>query len=124
MILSHSSVFSAFMGDTGITPALLKMTSMRPNFSRANATNAFTSARLTTSRLLYSATPPRSRISAAIFCRRSVRRAPRTTLAPCSASSRAVASPMPLLAPVMRTTRPATEAVEGVMFDMMLLPKI
>src|SRR5271156_461250 len=38
---------------------------------------------------------------------RSPRRAPSTTLAPCAASSRAVASPNPLLAPVITTTFPS-----------------
>src|SRR5512135_2691881 len=38
---------------------------------------------------------------------RSSRRAPSTTIAPCEESNRAVASPSPLLAPVMTTTLPA-----------------
>src|SRR6266850_1238252 len=38
---------------------------------------------------------------------RSVRRAPRNTLAPLDARRRAVASPRPLLAPVMTTTFPS-----------------
>src|SRR5215469_9489111 len=39
--------------------------------------------------------------------RRSMRRAPSTTLAPCAERSRAVASPSPLLAPVMTTIFPS-----------------
>jgi hypothetical protein len=41
---------------------------------------------------------------AASASRRSDRRAPRTTFAPRAASKSAVASPMPLLAPVITTT--------------------
>ena len=33
--VSHSSTFRAFIGDKGITPALLKITSTRPNLSNA-----------------------------------------------------------------------------------------
>src|SRR5215813_106160 len=45
-------------------------------------------------------------MSATTACRRSVRRAPRKTFAPFEARWRAVASPIPLLAPVMTTTFP------------------
>src|SRR6516164_5009811 len=54
-----------------------------------------------------SALPPRRLSSSANTLRRSMRRAPSTTLAPCAERSRAVASPSPLLAPVMTTTFPS-----------------
>src|SRR6266704_2278450 len=53
------------------------------------------------------ALPPLPVSSLASDWRRSTRRAPSTTLAPCAERSRAVASPSPLLAPVMTTTFPA-----------------
>jgi hypothetical protein len=52
------------------------------------------------------ASPPDAAIRFATASRRSVRRAPSTIFAPPSASRSAVASPMPLLAPVMATTLP------------------
>src|SRR5512132_290286 len=54
-----------------------------------------------------SALPPLTVISSANARRRSTRRAPSTTLAPCVERRRAVASPRPLLAPVMTTTFPS-----------------
>src|SRR5947209_5273457 len=54
-----------------------------------------------------SALPPLPVSSSANDWMRSMRRAPSTTLAPCAESSRAVASPSPLLAPVMTTTFPS-----------------
>src|SRR5438876_2688985 len=54
-----------------------------------------------------SALPPLPVSSSANDWMRSTRRAPSTTLAPCAERCRAVASPSPLLAPVMTTTFPA-----------------
>src|SRR5215212_719646 len=54
-----------------------------------------------------SALPPLPVNSSANDRRRSTRRAPSTTLAPCAERSRAAASPSPLLAPVMTTTFPS-----------------
>jgi hypothetical protein len=48
--------------------------------------------------------PPAASISATSRSSRSVRRAPRTTVAPSEARWRAADSPIPLLAPVMATT--------------------
>jgi len=107
----HSSTFSASSGESGITPALLMITSTRPKRCSAKSTKAWVSSRLVTSSARQAATPPRSPISATSFSSRSRRRAPSTTVAPWAASRRAVASPMPLLAPVMSTILP-------VMFDM------
>ena len=58
-------------------------------------------------RAAQAASPPACSMRAASASRRSGRRAPSTTFAPRSASSSAVASPMPLLAPVMATTLPS-----------------
>src|SRR6185312_14051337 len=90
--------------------ALLTRTSTRPKASRAPRTSASTSARRTTSVTPTCALPPALRISPARRSRRSLRLAPRETEAPSAAKSFAVASPMPLLAPVMTTTLPAIEA--------------
>src|SRR5438876_12156646 len=54
-----------------------------------------------------SALPPRPVSSSASDWMRSTRRAPNTTVAPCAERKRAVASPSPLLAPVMTTTFPS-----------------
>ncbi|AUS24727.1 hypothetical protein C1A50_0536 [Paenibacillus polymyxa] len=64
----------------------------------------FTSSRRLTSVLAYTTSPPASTMRAARASRRSGRRAPSTTFAPCSASKSVVASPIPLLAPVITTT--------------------
>src|SRR6266540_664952 len=60
-----------------------------------------------TSVCMASALPPFPVNSSATAWMRSVRRAPSTTHAPCVERSRAVASPSPLLAPVMTTTFPS-----------------
>src|SRR5437763_13625426 len=60
-----------------------------------------------TSVAIASALPPLSVSSPASDWRRSTRRAPSTTVARSAERSRAVASPSPLLAPVMTTTFPA-----------------
>ena len=62
------------------------------------------SLRSVTSRLRSLTVPPAFSISPAIAWRRSVPRAPSTTRAPFAANWRAVPSPIPLDAPVMRTT--------------------
>src|SRR5690606_38863208 len=85
-------------------PALLTMTSMRPKEAMAWLAKACTLARSLTSSATAVAMPPAAVISATSSCRRSWRRAPRTTRAPCAARVRAMAWPMPLLAPVTRTT--------------------
>src|SRR4029453_5902917 len=51
--------------------------------------------------------PPSTRMAETSDSSLSVRRAPRTTCAPFCASRRAVASPIPLLAPVITTTFPS-----------------
>ena len=62
--------------------------------------------------------PPLPVSSSANDWMRSTRRAPSTTLAPCAERSRAVASPSPLLAPVMTTTFPSMLLlIVGVLVD-------
>jgi len=67
---------------------------------------AETSSRRLTSVSAQDASPPAPAMRAARASRRSDPRAPGTTFAPRSASSSAVASPIPLLAPVIATTLP------------------
>ena len=103
-IRSHSSTFSASSGESGITPALLISTSMRPQRSSAACAKRDMAARSVTSSSRNSAVPPAARMSPARASSRSALRAPSISLAPAAPSSRAMAAPMPLLAPVMRTT--------------------
>jgi hypothetical protein len=85
IIRFHSSILSSASGESGMTPALLMITSILLNFFSANSTNACTSARLVTSSARYSAVPPAALISAVNFPNRSVRRAPSTTVCPLAA---------------------------------------
>src|SRR4030095_1671611 len=82
-------------------------TSTLPNALWEKLTNASTSSRFVTSSARYSAEPPSARMAETSDSSLSVRRAPRTTCAPLCASRRAVASPIPLLAPVITTTFPS-----------------
>ncbi|MCY1437561.1 hypothetical protein D9M71_537280 [compost metagenome] len=104
IIRFHSLTFNASSFESGITPALLMSTSTRPCNSTAKSMKDCMSSRLVTSSASTSAVPPAERMSSARASRRSVRRAPRTTRAPLLASRRAVASPIPLLAPVITMT--------------------
>jgi hypothetical protein len=92
------------MADSGMMPALFTMTSTRPHSASAASTRARTSVRSVTSTRRLRAVPPAASIPAAMASSRSVRRAPSMTLAPWAARSRAIASPMPLDAPVTTTT--------------------
>ncbi|MNM90476.1 hypothetical protein D3C81_1027390 [compost metagenome] len=104
IIRFHSSTLSASSFESGMTPALLTRTSTRPCNSTVKSMKDCMSSRLVTSSPITSAVPPAERISLARASRRSVRRAPKTTRAPLLASRRAVASPIPLLAPVITMT--------------------
>lgn len=102
----QSSTFHSERFPAGITPALAKRASTFPNRSRARETRASIFSRRVTSegkKATCSAPSWAARASS-----RSFRRALRTTFAPCSTNRRAVASPMPEEAPVMRTTFPAS----------------
>src|SRR6516165_7063120 len=83
---------------------LLIMTSIRPYVCTALSTNLFTWSHCVTSVVTASTLAPLLFSSFANDCKRSARLAPIATLAPCAHRSRAVASPSPLLAPVMTTT--------------------
>jgi hypothetical protein len=103
----HSSILRRSSGEIGINPALLTMTSIRPYVRTAESTNLFAWSWRVTSVDTASALPPLLVNSSTSDRRRSPRRAPSTTLAPCAERSRAVDSPSPLLAPVMTTTFPS-----------------
>src|SRR6201999_2325961 len=106
-IASQSSTQCSSNGETGMMPALLTRTSSRPKVSTASDTNPARSLRRLTSVTLATASPPDDDSRAATAFNRSARRAPSTSLAPRSASRSAVASPIPLLAPVIATTLPS-----------------
>ena len=98
----QSSTFHSERFPAGITPALAKRASTFPNRSRARETRASISSRRVTSegrKATCSAPSWAARASS-----RSFHRALRTTFALCATNRRAVASPMPEEAPVMRTT--------------------
>src|SRR3954469_13017829 len=99
IIRSHSSTGASTIGPSSITPALLMTVSSRPSSCAVRSTAAWACARSVTSASI--ASPP---ISPASASSRSLRRAATATVAPCAASARAVASPIPLLAPVTSAT--------------------
>src|SRR5919202_1435846 len=96
----------ASMGLPPPTPALLTSTSIRPYASIVLSTSRSTSVRAVTSVGTARARPPCRTISSASAWIRSARRAASTTAAPWRASSRAVAAPIPLEAPVTTATLP------------------
>jgi transcriptional regulator with XRE-family HTH domain len=87
-----------------MTPALPTYTSRRPCSATTASTTATKARWSVTSRVRASALWPSAAIDATTSARRSARRAVRTTWWPSAASRRAVAAPMPLLAPVTRAT--------------------
>src|SRR5215218_2285949 len=87
--------------------------SSRPNRSTVCWMTASAWMRSAMSAGITSAVPPAFSISAARSSRRSLRRATSATEAPASASWRAVAAPIPLLAPVTRATVPVSVDAMG-----------
>src|SRR3954469_6035464 len=85
-------------------PALLTATSSRPNRSTVRSTRRRTSSSSRTSARINSASPPTPRSSDASAAPSSSRRPEMTMRAPSCAKARAVARPMPVRAPVIRTT--------------------
>src|SRR5688572_19115659 len=77
---------------------------MRPKWATARSATFCSCARLETSAGTATASPPLSRICSATSASVRSLRAVRTTRAPCDAADRAVASPIPLEAPVMTMT--------------------
>src|SRR5258708_7105083 len=102
IVRSQSCTLPRSSGECGISPALLRMTSMRPCICTVWSTKLVTCSYCVTS--VFTAAFSSSASSFASASRRSMRRAPSTSLAPPRPSARAVASPSPLLAPVMTTT--------------------
>ena len=95
-------------------PALLNRQSRRPKRSTVWSIRAAMSASRMTSVRMKVASPPSSRVSASPF---SALRPARTILAPSSAQRRAVASPMPLVPPVMTMTLSLSRAAMGVLLS-------
>ena len=107
-----------------VMPALLTSTSMRPCFSWTLATTASMVARSVTSMTWPSASAPRARHCCTTASMPVGLMSQTMTMAPSVANLRAVASPMPWAAPVMRLTLPARRPSGvpwGVGLDMDLL---
>src|SRR5918998_3807313 len=105
---SHSSTGAPTTGPSSITPALLTTMSSRPSSPTVRSTAATACSRSVASSTTGSASSPSS---PAIVSSRSARRAGAGTLAPKAAGGSAVASPMPLLAPVTSATVPSRASV-------------
>jgi hypothetical protein len=88
-------------------PALLTITSARPNSSITWSRSCVRSFSFVTSHRIGSAMRPVAPISFANSSRRSVRRADTTTSAPASAIANAVARPIPAEAPVTTAIAPS-----------------
>src|SRR4051794_33873286 len=100
---ASSSVSRIESSSGGEMPALLKQTSTPPKCSTVAAYMACTSSALVTSACTYSPS-----ISSARALPTSSARSATTTCAPSAAKRRAPARPMPLAAPVMTATLPAS----------------
>jgi hypothetical protein len=107
----HSSTGASRIGPSSIMPALLTSVSSRPSSDVVRSTAAIACCWSVTSASITSAVPPSSRICLARPSSRSTRRAASATAAPSRARYRAVASPMPLDAPVTRATVPSSRSV-------------
>jgi len=92
-------------------PALFTSTSTRPKAVTVRSASIVTSEASDTSVGMATASPPASRIDRTCAASRPARRAASTTIAPRRASSRAVAAPMPELAPVTIATSPASAGI-------------
>ena len=96
-----------------ITAALLQSTSSRSNFARIASAAALTLAKLCKSQGIASNLPPGTAAlsSASDALERGLSRLSKSTVAPSFASSRAQTKPVPLVVPVMATTRPVMSRV-------------
>src|SRR5258708_5131716 len=101
-IISSAEVSAS--GFTQLAPALFTSTSTRPNVPRVRSTSCTTCAGSVTSVGTAIAWPPASVIACTCASNSSARRAASATRAPRRASSRAVAAPIPELAPVIIAT--------------------
>jgi hypothetical protein len=88
----------------------------------ASSTTALISSRFATSSVQAFAISPLAVISAATARAPSAPKSVTATRAPSAANTRAVARPMPLAAPVMRTVNPLTERLSGLKSDMRFFP--
>src|SRR5918993_3634861 len=115
---SKCSIGSAAASEGGTwMPALLNAMSSRPYSARARSTIAATCASSATSQATLIAVPPSRAIRSASFAASSPSMSARTTEAPLSANMRAVASPMPLAAPVTRATWPLKSYIGFILHD-------
>jgi hypothetical protein len=92
-------------------PALLKAMSRRPNRSTADCGAASTSSPRVTSHITANDRPPACSITRAVSTLPSMATSATTTLAPSRANARALARPMPLVAPVTNATFPSKRRV-------------
>src|SRR5499433_78701 len=102
------SVISA-SGVAGKIPALAQSTSMPPNRSAAAATIRWQSSRRPTSASTWETSAPPADSSATVPLAASASRPTMSTLAPAPANTRAMPLPMPRVAPVTTTARPAMD---------------
>src|SRR3954447_14426449 len=107
IIRSHSSTVACSAVPRSMMPALLTRTSRRPRRSRACWTASAARSGSVMSASMTRDDPPSASMSPASSSSRGRRRATMPTVAPSRASRRAVAAPMPLLAPVTSATAPA-----------------
>ncbi len=110
----HSDTGAPSIDPSSITPALLTSVSSRPSSATVRATASAARAWSVTSDSSTSAVPLSTRMLAARASRRSLRRAATATAAPWADSIAAVASPIPLEAPVTRATVPSSGRPEDV----------
>src|SRR6266404_1820734 len=104
MTKSNNSSVTASTGANLPTPALMKSTSMLPNFCFTPANSVSISVKLAASERTARTSPPIFRFaSSSVAWSRPVM----TIRAPCSLNSFAVARPMPELPPVMTATLPS-----------------
>src|SRR5712691_7429975 len=99
-----SAVWSVIGPTWPSVPALFTATSRRPNRATVLSTRARTSSSLRTSALMNSASEPNERSSLTSALPASSRRPATTTFAPFLAKATAAARPMPVKAPVIKTT--------------------
>src|SRR5262245_21127595 len=107
-IRCHSVRGAPAAGPSSITPALLTSVSSRPSSATVRSMVSAACCSPVTSASSTRAVPPSARMVAARESRRSLRRAATATAAPCPARASAVASPIPLDAPVTRATVPSS----------------
>ena len=119
IVVAHCSSKSApSMGAARETPALLTRMSGGPSRSAISATADRTASPSVTSTLQPAAVPPAAVISSTTAATPAAVRSSTATLAPSSANRWAVARPMPIAAPVITATRPATERLPCVSLAM------